>query len=62
MGGSVLGRLWSPPPGPVATLPPASGGATGPSWPTGRYVITIQGAGGGYDRWFGVEVILDGPD
>jgi hypothetical protein len=60
MGGSILGRLWSPPPGPVATLPPADPRNTADAtWPTGRYVITIQ-AGGAYSRWLGVEVLLDG--
>lgn len=58
---SILGRLWSPPSGPVATLRPIDPRqAAIVSWPTGRYVITLQGDGGAYGRWLGVEVILEG--
>jgi hypothetical protein len=62
MGGSILGALWSPPSGPMATLTAIADRGESVTWATGRYVFTIQGDRGVYDRWIGVEVVLDGPD
>jgi hypothetical protein len=61
MDGTVLGRLWEPPSGPVATLRPADARTPGAgTWPTGRYVIAVEGGAGTYSRWLGVEVVLGG--